>query len=177
MAFLLNRGQSEHGDLAGADGAAAREQVGFREASADCLEIGLVNNMPDAALEATERQFVRLIGSAAEGLQVRITLLSLADVPRSERGRRHLEHSYFDISDLWDSRLDGLIVTGTEPRTATLREEPYWRALTALVGWARAEREAFRCVRLHQDIEPPFDERRSALPADAALARQRIACG
>ena len=32
---------------------------------ADCVEIGLVNSMPDAALEATERQFAELLSAAA----------------------------------------------------------------------------------------------------------------
>ncbi|MDR3408486.1 MAG: homoserine O-succinyltransferase, partial [Methylovirgula sp.] len=39
----------------GADGSAA----------AKCLEIGIVNNMPDASLLATERQFKDLIVQAA----------------------------------------------------------------------------------------------------------------
>ena len=36
---------------------------------------------------------------------------------------------YRDVAELWDSRLDGLIVTGTEPRAADLRDEPYWTTL------------------------------------------------
>src|SRR5208282_4233232 len=35
------------------------------------------------------------------------------------------------------ARLDGLIVTGTEPRAANLADEPYWATLTKLVDWAR----------------------------------------
>ena len=33
-------------------------------------------------------------------------------------------------------RLDGLIVTGTEPRAPLLQEEPYWPTLTKVVDWA-----------------------------------------
>ena len=33
--------------------------------ASNCVTIGLINNMPDAALEATERQFVDLIRAAA----------------------------------------------------------------------------------------------------------------
>ena len=33
-----------------------------RVRTANCLKIGLVNNMPDAAIDATERQFVELVG-------------------------------------------------------------------------------------------------------------------
>jgi homoserine O-succinyltransferase/O-acetyltransferase len=103
----------------------------------NCLTIGLVNNMPDAAVESTERQFVRLVRTATSGQTVRFALFSLAEVPRSEHARRRLAERYRDISELWDSRLDGLIVTGTEPRAARLNDEPYWSSLTKLVDWAR----------------------------------------
>jgi homoserine O-succinyltransferase len=42
--------------------------------SRNCIEIGLVNNMPDAALEATERQFVELIRAATTDAVVRLRL-------------------------------------------------------------------------------------------------------
>jgi homoserine O-succinyltransferase len=40
-------------------------------------EIGLVNNIPDAAFEATERQFVEVLGAAAGPNPVRLHLFSL----------------------------------------------------------------------------------------------------
>ena len=56
--------------------------------SGNCITIGLVNNMPDAALEATERQFVALIRAAATGCVVRLKLFAMAEVPRGERARK-----------------------------------------------------------------------------------------
>jgi hypothetical protein len=47
--------------------------------SKNCIEIGLVNNMPDAALEATERQFVELIRAATNDIVVRLRLYALPD--------------------------------------------------------------------------------------------------
>jgi len=99
----------------------------------NCIEIGLVNNMPDAALEATERQFVELIRAATGDSVVRLRLYALPDVPRGDRGRQETAARYRDVAELWDSRLDGLVVTGTEPRTADLKEEPYWPPLAKLV--------------------------------------------
>jgi len=43
---------------------------------------------------------------------------------------------YSDVRELWDAHLDGLIVTGTEPRAPRLPDEPYWGSLTRLVEWA-----------------------------------------
>ena len=103
----------------------------------NCIEIGLVNNMPDAALDATERQFVELIRAATTDVVVRLRLYALPGVPRGERGRQETASRYRDVSELWDSHLDGLVVTGTEPRAADLRNEPYWPMLAKLVDWAR----------------------------------------
>src|ERR1700726_2716002 len=105
-------------------------------APADCVEIGLVNSMPDAALEATERQFIELIGAAAGNIPVRLRFFSRPDVPRTPRGQRHVSNSYRGIGDLWDGHLDALIVTGTEPRAAALADEPYWPAMAELIDWA-----------------------------------------
>jgi homoserine O-succinyltransferase/O-acetyltransferase len=102
-----------------------------------CLTIGLVNNMPDAACDATERQFVELIRAASPDVTVRFRLFSIADVPRADRVRQRLATRYRDIAELWAAPLDGLIVTGTEPRAARLQDEPYWPAMTKLVDWAR----------------------------------------
>jgi homoserine O-succinyltransferase len=88
------------------------------------LTIGLVNNMPDAALESTEQQFLTLLDEAAGNFVVRLKLFSIDAVPRGERGRQHLCAHYSNVRDLWGARLDGLIVTGTEPRAPDLVDEP-----------------------------------------------------
>jgi homoserine O-succinyltransferase len=100
------------------------------------IEIGLVNNMPDTALKSTEAQFAALLEAAAGDIPVRLRLFSLPLVPRSVRGVQHLGASYLGLRDFWDSRLDALIVTGTEPRAAALDQEPYWPALAELIEWA-----------------------------------------
>jgi len=136
MPICLDRDPSGHDLLAGADGLRRRAPVEFREADANCIDIGLVNNMPDAALEATERQFLALLDAAADGIVVRLKFYALPDVPRTEAGRRHVSGVYAPIGDLWDSHLDGLIVTGTEPLASNLRDEPYWESLTRVLEWA-----------------------------------------
>lgn len=104
--------------------------------SSRCLHIGLINNMPDGALKATERQFLTLLDSAANGALVHVSLYALLDVPRGEFGRRHILRHYCGIRDLWNSCLDGLIVTGTEPKAPDLTDEPYWGSLTQALDWA-----------------------------------------
>jgi len=101
-----------------------------------CVNIGLINNMPDAALEATERQFLTLLDSAAGGITVRLSLYTLPDVPRNDWGRQRIQRFYTGLEGLWSAQLDGLIVTGREPRTPNLKDEPYWESLTKVLDWA-----------------------------------------
>ena len=117
----------------------------FRESDPNCLEIGLVNNMPTAALESTERQFRSCLQQAADRVLVRFVLIALPAVPRDTHGRRQLSERYSDIRELWSRRLDGLIVTGAEPRKATLQDEPFWGNLTELLDWAEDHTHSTVC--------------------------------
>ena len=119
--------------------------VAFRESDPNCLDIGLVNNMPTAALESTERQFRSCLREAADRVVVRLVLIALPNIPRDAEGRRHLSEHYSDIRELWDRRLDGLIVTGAEPRTANLKNELYWGNLTGLLDWAEDHTHSTVC--------------------------------
>ena len=98
------------------------------------IVIGLVNNMPDAAIRATERQFGNLL--KADDIDVTLQYFHLPEVPRSEAARLDFMGPYAPIEQIWDSHIDGLIVTGAEPRAPRLQEEPYWATLTKLVDWA-----------------------------------------
>jgi homoserine O-succinyltransferase/O-acetyltransferase len=109
--------------------------VRSRESDTHCLHIGLMNNMPDGALEATERQFVTVLDAAADRIVVHLSLYALPEVPRSEQGRHHLETSYSGIETLWNRHFDGFIITGAEPRAAHLRDEPYWQSLVKVLEW------------------------------------------
>jgi len=117
----------------------------------NCVTVGLVNNMPDAALDATERQFIGLVRAASPGLIVRFKLFSLPEIPRSEQARLALATRYRDITELWDTHLDGLIVTGNEPRAPSLRDEPYWPSLTSLMAWAEHNTDStiWSCLAAH----------------------------
>lgn len=115
------------------------------------IEIGLVNNMPDAALEATERQFLSLLAASASHIDVRVHFFALADVPRGERAERHLALCYDDLEALLKSRLDALIITGNEPKAARLSDEPYWNSLARLFDWAEQNTIStlFSCLSAH----------------------------
>jgi homoserine O-succinyltransferase/O-acetyltransferase len=137
MPVLLDRGQLGWRLFVANEQSRGKEPPNFRGEDPNCLELGLINNMPDLALEQTERQILKLLDSAAGNVVVRLRLYALPDVPRGELGRTHLTRLHYrDVSDLWNSKLDGLIVTGAEPLTADLTQEPFWGTLTEVFNWA-----------------------------------------
>ena len=100
------------------------------------LDIGLVNNMPNQAFKATERQFARLLAEASGPTDIRLHLFSLAEIPRDPAAFGRIGQGYGDLARLQASRLDALIVTGAEPVADALADEPYWPALTRVIDWA-----------------------------------------
>jgi len=100
------------------------------------IVVGLVNNMPDAALRTTEWQVRDLLSRAAGRFEVTLRVFSLPEVPRTEAGRQHIAQHHEPIEALWKGGVAGLIVTGTEPKAPVLEDEPYWPALAQLIDWA-----------------------------------------
>src|SRR5271155_5081748 len=118
---------------------------GFPTQSNKCIAIGLINNMPDGALDATERQFISILDSASEEIQVQLSFHALPDIPRNEIGARHVRDFCSNANNLWDKTLDGLIVTGREPLTLNLKDEPYWRSFTEVLEWAKNNTHSTVC--------------------------------
>jgi homoserine O-succinyltransferase/O-acetyltransferase len=132
----------------------------------NCVTVGLINNMPDAALKSIERQFVDLIRESTSDTVVRLLLFSIPEVPRSDAALQDMAGRYRDVSELWDTQVDGLIVTGTEPRARDLKDEPYWHALAQVIDWAR-ERTAstiWSCLAAHAAVLRSDGIERQLLP-------------
>jgi homoserine O-succinyltransferase len=132
-----------------------RERTAGDSASGS-LVIGLVNNMPDSALEATESQFGRLLSAAAASSEVRLRLSFLPEVPRAQAGLEHIQGAgYWPIDALLHAGVDGLIVTGMEPCKPLLSEEPYWGRMSELVRWAQSNTGSsiWSCLAAHAAVE------------------------
>jgi len=184
MPVCLEREPSSSG--LGIEVARESRAVEFDDADANCITIGLVNNMPDAALQATERQFVALLGAAADDIVVRLRPYALPDVPRTEWGLDYSRRFYAPIDELWDSRLEGLIVTGTEPRSPDLRSEPYWGSLTRVLEWAEQNTHSaiWSCLATHAALlhldgiaRRPLGEKRFGIFACDRVADHALTAG
>lgn len=111
------------------------------------LRIGAINNMSPAAIPGTERQIIEVLDGAAASQRVRYQLkwFRLA-------GAR--PENYGDLEDLLHCDLDGLIITGCEPRAASLPDEPVWKPLVRVIEWAsrRTASTIFSCLSAHAGV-------------------------
>jgi homoserine O-succinyltransferase len=162
MSILIDRDQGISSPaLVPVEGDLARDHGGAE------LTIGLINNMPDPALKATERQFMKLLQAAAGPRRIRFHCFSLPSVKRSPEAKWHVESEYSDLADLKRQRFDGLIVTGAEPVAPELDQEPYWRDFTDLIDWARTNTRStiWSCLAAHAAVLHLDGIERRRLPA------------
>lgn len=119
------------------------------------LVVGLVNNMSDGALRATETQFCGLVREAAPtSFDTSFRFFSLAEIRRSDQTRTYMQGRYVPIDDLERVGVDALIVTGAEPRCAQFEDEPYWPRLARIIDWAEAEQipTVWSCLAAHAAV-------------------------
>jgi len=100
------------------------------------LHIGLLNMMPDAALEATERQFFRLIGESNPIAQFYVHPFTLDAIPRGEKAAAHIARYYEPFEKIRAEGLDALIITGANVTGEDLSKEPFWGPLGEVIDWA-----------------------------------------
>jgi homoserine O-succinyltransferase/O-acetyltransferase len=100
------------------------------------LHIGFLNMMPDAALAATERQFIRMVGSSNPIAQFFVYPFSIPELDRGEAAREHIGKYYFGFEQLAEQGLDALIITGANVINPSLDQEPFWGPLIDIVRWA-----------------------------------------
>lgn len=81
------------------------------------LHIGFCNLMPDAALQATERQWLRLIGESNRVAQIYIHPFTLRVIERDKKTQDYIDAHYDDIENLKEQGLDALIITGANMPT------------------------------------------------------------
>lgn len=100
------------------------------------LHIGLLNMMPDAALAATERQFIRLVGSSNPIAQFYVYPFSIPELERGAEATQHIRKYYFEFEQLAADGLDALIITGANVSNPSLDQEAFWEPLIDVVRWA-----------------------------------------
>ena len=100
------------------------------------LHIGLLNMMPDKALEATERQFFRLVGESNQIARFYLHPFTLKELQRSKEGRDHVNRYYKSFEQIQSDGLDALIITGANVVDPALDRQEFWNPLIKVVDWA-----------------------------------------
>jgi homoserine O-succinyltransferase/O-acetyltransferase len=126
----------------------------------------LVNNMPDAAFGATERQFVGLLDAGSGGETVVLTRHTMAGVPRGERIRARIAAEYRPLEDIFSDPPDLLVVTGSNPIESRIEDEPYWSDLHGLLKWGSENVPAMvlSCLSAHAALAVFDGIERTTLP-------------
>jgi len=109
------------------------------------LHIGFLNMMPDAALTATEHQFIRLVGASNQIAQFYVYPFSLPELSRGPEALDHIGRYYFEFADLQEQGLDALIITGANVANPTLSQEAFWDPLIEVVSWAEENVASILC--------------------------------
>ena len=130
------------------------------------LHVGLLNLMPDAALAATERQFLRLIGASNRIAQFFVHPFTMAGVERGREARERVERFYEPFERLQREGLDALIVTGANVTEADLTREAFWEPLIEVLAWGRENVASILCSCLasHAALQWLHGVRRTHLP-------------
>ncbi len=132
------------------------EQQDIRE-----LHIGFLNMMPDAALSATEQQFIRLVGGCNQIAQFYVYPFSIPELNRDAAAEEHISQYYFSFDALTAQGLDALIITGANVANPSLDQEAFWHPLIEVVRWAETNVASILCsclathalVKFHHGIE------------------------
>ena len=100
------------------------------------LHVGLLNMMPDAAFEATERQFMRLLGSCNRIAQIYLHPFAVDAGARGPKARAYIDRHYESFDDVRAAGLDALVISGANPAQPDMEDEPFWGPLVEVMEWA-----------------------------------------
>ncbi len=129
------------------------------------LHIGFLNLMPNAAFRATERQFLRLVGSSNQIVQYYVYPFTIEGVQRDEQTQKYIDTYYSSFDKVKASGLDALIITGTNPANPALEQEPFWNPLGEVVDWATENVTSVlcSCLAVHAIVKKLHDIERQPL--------------
>jgi homoserine O-succinyltransferase len=121
--------------------------------------------MPDTALEATERQFFRLLGACNQIVQFHAHLFTIEGIERGPEAKKHIDSYYETFDQIKADGLDGLIISGANVTHANLEQEPFWDPLSEVFIWAKQNVTSIlcSCLATHALVQHCFGLKRSHL--------------
>lgn len=145
---------------AGASGSGPEHDVEFAR-----WTCAFVNNMPDAAFDVTERQYLDLLATASGADVIEVRRYAMRGVPRGEQVAKKIKDEYSSMDSIGSESPDLLIVTGSNPVEVRIEDEPYWSEMVGLLLWARDNVQSMllSCLAAHAALTIFDGVERSAL--------------
>ncbi len=88
---------------------------------------------PTGPLTQRNDSFLGLLEVAAEGHDVEVGRYTISGIARSDHIKNRIEMDYLPLGSLLEATPDAVIVTGSEPTKAHLKEELYWDDLVSIL--------------------------------------------
>ncbi|MEM7304091.1 MAG: homoserine O-succinyltransferase [Pseudomonadota bacterium] len=150
-------------DRVAAEGIDVRVPEDLDSGCAD-LNIGFLNMMPDAAMAATERQFLRLLGSS-EKVNAYVHPFSIAGIERSLQAQEYIQQYYLHFDHLTAEKLDAMVITGANVMQPVLTNESFWTGLKDVLIWSRdhVKSTVCSCLATHAAVKVFYDINRKHL--------------
>ncbi|MFT5132499.1 MAG: homoserine O-succinyltransferase [Gammaproteobacteria bacterium] len=128
------------------------------------MHIGLLNMMPGKALEATERQFFRLVGESNQIAQFYVHPFTLNELQRDSEAQSHVDRYYKSFEQIKEEGLDALIISGATPGP-DLSKLPFWDPLIEVFDWAIDNVTSIlcSCLATHAVLQFRYKQQRFAL--------------
>lgn len=127
------------------------------------MHIGLLNMMPDAALQATERQFFRLVGESNKIAQFYVHPFTLPEIERDAEARAYIDQYYETFDQIKADGLDGLIISGANVSDPDLTKAEFWEPLQDVMDWAwdNVVSTLSSCLATHAIMEFAYNQKRT----------------
>lgn len=122
------------------------------------VKIGFLNMMPDAAIAATERQFLRLVG-ASDKVNCYFYPFNIEGVARSQQAQEYINQYYIDYESLKTLGIDALVITGANVSQPVLQNELFWPGLVDVIEWAKVNVRSTlcSCLATHAAVKVFYD--------------------
>ncbi len=127
------------------------------------MNIALLNMMPDAALKATDQQFVRLMSNRQD---ICLHPFTFREISRGAKAADYISKNYLSEKQIKSIAPEALIITGANVSRANLKAQPFWEPLLATMGWSRDNTRSTLCSCLasHAVMQFGFNQQRQPLP-------------
>lgn len=129
------------------------------------MHVGLLNMMPDSALQATERQFFRLVGESNQIAQLYIHPFTLPELERSKETQEYINEHYETFEEIKAQGLDALIITGANLEDPILENNTFWEPLKNVIdwSWSNVTSTLCSCLATHALMQFKYNQKRSPI--------------